>query len=212
MFYYMQKLLSLTLLCFLLLFDQVTQAQTSVQIGTGNLIPSTTIYGPVYRYSSTSATSGARANMLWTAAEMTAAGIPAGSLITGVEFNKTNTANFTGNVPFKMLVANTSNTALSTSDTWAGVLNTHTQVINNSTFNLPATAGWVTFTFNAPVTYTGGAFEVATEHSVAGLSSPKSTDAIKWEYTDGHETKIAAVANATGATLTGNVTNYKERP
>ncbi|KAA9324962.1 CARDB domain-containing protein [Adhaeribacter soli] len=187
-------------------------AQTSVQIGTGTDIAASTLYGPVYRYSSTSTTNGARTNMLWTAAEMAAAGIPSGAIITKIEFNKANTANFNGNVPFKMLVANTSNTALNTTDTWASILQTHTQVINNTAFNLPATTGWVPFTFSAPFNYTGGAFEVATEHSVASLAQPRSTDKIQWEFTSGHAGKIVGVSDPNGATLSGTVTGYKERP
>ena len=208
----MKTLLSLLVFIGIMVQGLTTHAQVSVQIGNGTLVPGNTLYGPVYRYSSTSATDGARVNMLWTAAEMSAAGVPAGALITAVEFHKTNTANFNGTVPFKMLVANTTNTALSTSDTWAGVLASHSQVINNTAFNLPATAGWVPFTFSAPFTYTGGAFEVATEHDISALSSPQSTDEVNWEYTDGNETKIVGVANPTGATLNGTVSNYKERP
>src|SRR5688572_29556605 len=103
----MLKLIKLTLFCCIVLFGQIAQAQNTVQIGTGTLVPSSTLYGPVYRFSSTSTTDGARVNMLWTAAEMAAAGIPSGSIITGVQYHKTNAANFNGNVPFKMLVANT---------------------------------------------------------------------------------------------------------
>ncbi|MFC5270638.1 T9SS type A sorting domain-containing protein [Adhaeribacter terreus] len=208
----MQKPFPLILLCILLLFAGSINAQIPVQIGTGTSSPASTLYGPVYRFSSTSATNGARVNMLWTAAEMATAGIPAGSLITGVQFNKTNTANFSNTVPFKMLVANTSHTTLSTADTWASVLSSHTQVINSTNFNLPATTGWVSFNFSAPFTYTGGAFEIATEHDITGMTQPRSTDAIKWEFTSGHSNKIAGVATPTGATLNGNVSGYKERP
>ncbi|HSI89531.1 MAG TPA: hypothetical protein VK927_00370, partial [Adhaeribacter sp.] len=193
-------------------FTHTAQAQATAQIGIGTEVPGNTLYGPVYRFSSTSTTSGARVNMLWTAAEMATAGISPGSIITGVEFNKTNVASFNGTVPFQMLAANTANTVLTTADTWAGVLATHTQVINNPAYNVPDPAGWVNFTFSTPFTYTGGAFEVATEYALAGLSSPHSTDGFKWEYTTGFADKIAGVASATGATLNGGVAAYKHRP
>lgn len=202
----------LTYFISLLLLAGTAQAQTTVQIGTGTLVPASTLYGPIYRASSTSSTDGARVNMLWTAAEMTAAGIPTGALITGVEFNKTNNSTFTSTFPFQMLVGNTANTTLTTSVTWAGILSTHTQVLSNPGFNIPAPAGWVPFTFSTPFTYTGGAFEVATEHDVSALPSPQSTDKVTWEYTDGHETKIAGITNPTGPTLSGTVAAYKERP
>src|SRR5688572_2836071 len=60
-------------------------AQTSAQIGTGTDVPANTLYGPLYRFSTTSSTSGARVNMVWTAAEMAAAGILPGSTITAVQ-------------------------------------------------------------------------------------------------------------------------------
>ena len=185
-------------------------AQTTVQIGSGTLSPPATLYGPLYRFSATSTTTGCRSDMLWTAAEMASAGIPAGAQITKVEFNKTSTANFTSNITsFDMLVANTSNTTLATTLTWASILTSHTNVFSAAGYNLPATAGWVSWTFNAPFTYTGGAFEIATEH-VKGATG--STSFIPWEYTAGTASMIVGNASATGATLNGGVAAYKFRP
>ncbi|MDX5346842.1 MAG: hypothetical protein LPJ89_03020, partial [Hymenobacteraceae bacterium] len=150
--------------------------------------------------------------MLWTAAEMAAAGIPAGADIVGVEFNKTNAGTFNGTVPFKMYVANTSNTTLNTTDTWSGVLTTHTPVIDNTTYNVPSTAGWVTYTFSSPFSYSGGAFEVASEYTLSGLTSPHSTDGFKWEYTSGSSDKIVATVSATSDVLSSTTTAYKHRP
>ena len=67
-----------------LLFAINVQAQTTVQIGTGNTLPSNTLYSPVYRFSATSTTTHCRGNILYTAAEMSAAGIPAGATITKI--------------------------------------------------------------------------------------------------------------------------------
>ena len=185
-------------------------AQVTAQIGTENLTPNNTLYGPLYRYSATSTTSGARVNMLWTATEMSAAGIPNGALITGVEFNKTSVNNFNSDIPlFEMYVANSNNSALSTTDTWTGVLSTHTMVLSSTSYNVPSVAGWVAFPFNTPFTYTGGSFEVATTHT---KGTTGSTGNIPWEYSSGNSDKIVGVANATGTTLSGTVSSYKERP
>ncbi|HNR20634.1 MAG TPA: hypothetical protein PKN75_06970, partial [Bacteroidia bacterium] len=182
----------------------------TAQIGTGTLSPPATLYGPLYRFSSTSTTTGARVNILYTAAEMAAAGIPAGAQITSVQFNKTTTSNFTSDITsFSMYAANTSNTSLATTLTWASVLGTHTNVFTAAPYNLPNTAGWVTWTFSSPFTYTGGALEIATEHT---KGSAGSTAHIPWEYTDLLANQIVGVASATGTTLNGTVTAYKQRP
>lgn len=208
----MRKILSFSIITVVLILfhSNNIQAQTTVQIGTGTLTPPATLYGPLYRFSGTSTTTGCRVNMLFTAAEMSAAGIPTGSQITKVEFNKTSAANFTSNIDaFAMYVANTSNTTLATSLTWANIQSTHTSVYSSSAYNLPNTQGWVEWVFNAPFTYNGGAFEIATEHT---KGTTGSTSNIPWEYTSGTETLIVGVASATGTILNGTVAAYKFRP
>lgn len=184
--------------------------QTTVQIGTGTDIPDNTLYSPVYRFSATSTTTGSRSNIVFTAAEMAAAGIPSGAVITKVEFNKTNAANFVTPATHKMYMANTANTSLATTTTWASILTTHTQVYTSAAFNMPLAAGWVPWDVT-PFTYTGGSFEIATETSMVGNGG--ATDAFKWEYTTSIPAdRIIGVASATGATLNGTVAAYKHRP
>ena len=185
-------------------------AQTTVQIGTGTDVPGNTLYSPVYRYTATSATTGSRSNILFTAAEMAAAGIPAGATITAVAFNKTNAANFVTPATHAMLMGNTSNTTLPTSTTWASIQASHTQVFSSNSFNIPLAAGWVTWNIT-PFVYTGGSLEIATETSMVGNGG--ATDGFKWEYTASvPPDMIVGVSTATGATLSGTVAAYKHRP
>ena len=196
------------LVCALSAFQNVS-AQT-VQIGTGTLIPPNTLYSPVYRFTATSTTTHTRSNILFSQAEMAAAGIPAGATITSIEFNKTNAANFTTPASHRVYMANTSNTSLATSLTWASVLTTHTQVYNNTSFNLPGTAGWVMWTIT-PFVYTGGALEIATETQMGGNGG--ATDNFEWQYTAGTATMIVgATGTSYPATLNGGVAAYKHRP
>jgi hypothetical protein len=185
-------------------------AQNTVQIGSGTVVPASTLYGPLYRFSATSTTTGSRTNIVFTQAELTAAGIVNGSIISEVQFNKTNVANFvTPASSYKMYMANTTNTTLATTLTWASVLTTHTQVYTSSSFNLPSAAGWVSWAIT-PFTYTGGSLEIAFECTMGGNGA--ATDAFKWEYTDGLADKIVGVASSTGTTLNGTVAGYKHRP
>ncbi|BAV04936.1 gliding motility-associated C-terminal domain-containing protein [Filimonas lacunae] len=197
------------LLMAMMLSASFSMAQNTVQIGAGTSVPANTLYGPVYRYSSTSTTSASRCDMVFTEAEMAAAGIPNGAIITAVAFNKTNVANFTANTTtHAMLMANTTNTTLATTATWAGIQTTHTQVYSSTSFNVPSAAGWVSWSIT-PFVYTGKALEIATETSMAG--SGGATDNFAWQYTTGTADKIVGVASL-GATLNGTVTDYKYRP
>ena len=207
-----RKIMSLLFVVFALI--QVSlKAQTTIQIGTGTDLPAFTAYGPVYRYSATSATMTSRSNMLFTAAEMSAAGIPAGSTITGIEFYKGNVASFTASATQSMYMANTLNTALTTSLTWASVMSTHTLVYSDGAFTVPNGIGWVSWTLT-PFLYTGGALEIASEQSMSGNGG--ATDKFQWQYTSG-----VAVDKLVGATtgsltpattLTSGVSGYRNRP
>ena len=185
-------------------------SQTTVQIGTGTEIPSSTLYAPIYRFSATSTTTDCRANILFTAADMASAGIPSGAIISKIEFNKTNAANF--NTPasiFNIRMGNSARTTLTTSDLWADILANHTTVFQSTSYNFPNPAGWVDMTLSTPFTYTGGSLEISFELKMGG--SGAATDAFKWEYSLNTANMIAAIASA-GATLTGNVSGYKHRP
>ncbi len=197
----------LALLCFLGL--QVI-AQTTVQIGLKSDVSPTTLYSPIYRFSATSTTTAARSNIVFTSNELAAVGITNGATILSLQFNKTNVANFVTPATFRVFAANTSNTSLATTLTWASIQNTHTQVFSSTNFNVPSAAGWVTIVFSTPFVYTGGSLEIATDLAMAGNGG--ATDNFAWEYTDTIPvTKIVGVASA-GTTLNGTTAAYKFRP
>src|SRR5688572_24607654 len=65
-------------------------AQSTVTITGGTAATATHNAGPIYRSSASSAYDASRFSYLFTAAELAAAGIPNGAIITGIAWNKTN--------------------------------------------------------------------------------------------------------------------------
>ena len=174
-------------------------------------MPNSTLYGPIYRFSATSTTSGARCNMVFTAAEMAAAGILPNAIITSIAFNKTNSANFLIPVTYNIYMNNSSTVPpLLTTTTWASIVADFTQVFASTSYNVPLAAGWVQIPVT-PFIYTGGSLEIATHLQMTG-GSTGATDMFKWEYTNGFATSLVGVASPTGTTLNGTVTGYKHRP
>lgn len=186
-------------------------AQTTVQIGVGTDTSASTLYSPIYRFSATSSTTAARSNILFTAAEMSGAGIANGDTIKAIAFNKLNTAQFTNSASYTVYMANTMNTALATTLTWASIQTTHKQVFNRSTtFNISNTPGWVTLVLDSPTIYTGGSFEIATNLTMVG--SGGASDKFQWEYTSTTSPTMIVGVGSAGATLNGTAATYKWRP
>src|SRR6478672_2861107 len=127
----------------------------TVQIGNGTDIPAATLYSPVYRFSAGSTTTACRSNILFTASELSAAGITPGATITAIAFNKVNTAQFLIPAQYTVYMGNTSNTTLPTTTTWASILASHSQVYNNNSFNVQDAPGWNTWTLTTPFVYNG---------------------------------------------------------
>lgn len=198
------------LISLLLIAATISAFGQTVQIGTGTEISANTLYSPIYRYAATSTTTAAKSNIIYTQAELAAAGITTGVNITAIAFNKMNSANFvTPASTFKVYMANTSNTPpLATSTTWASIVASHTEVFSSTSYNIPLAAGWVTINIT-PFTYTGGSLEIATELQMTGNGG--ATDNFQWQYTTGFATSIIGVTG-TGATLNGSVSGYKQRP
>lgn len=200
----------LTALC-LCLFSYYGNALTAT-IGTGTSVPAATLYGPIYRASAASTITGSKCNMVWTQAELAAAGIINGSTISAIRFNKANDAHFLIPATFSVYMRNSSTVpALLTTTTWASIPPAYTQVFTSTTYDVPATAGWVTITLNAPFNYTGGSIEIATECTMTG-GTTGATNYFQWYFTSGFATSIVGVASATGTTLNGTATANKERP
>lgn len=189
----------------------IAQAQQTAVIGTGTTLPANTLYSPLYRFSATSTTTAAKSNILFTQDELNAVGIVAGSTISSIEFYKGNAANFvTPASKFNVYVANSTNTSLATTTTWASILASHTLVFQSTSYNVPNTIGWVQISFSSPFTYTGGSLEIATDVTMVGNGG--TNGAFQWQYTTGVATdRIIGVAS-TGTTLNGTTAAYKFRP
>jgi hypothetical protein len=157
---------------FLLLCHSLLAQIDSVQLGTANSSLANPLYSPVFRNSLTNATTHARGNILFTQAELSALGLPAGASITAIKFRKTVINTMIKTMDHKIYMANSSRTSLS-ADTWASIRNTHTLVYSNATMQVPVDSGWVTWNL-APFTYTGGSLEMATEQQMEGNGGASS--------------------------------------
>ncbi|MCE3281871.1 MAG: Muc19 precursor [Chitinophagaceae bacterium] len=189
-------------------------AQTA-QIGNGAETPANTLYAPIYRFSNSSTTDYSRANILYTASELSAAGIASGAVITSIAFYKVGNGETTGGANFEILMANTGTTApLSTSTTWSSIQTTHTSVYSTTSQTIPPTTGWITFNLTTPFTYTGGSLEIAFDWNISGVSGSPSTAKFDWQYTTGFADHIVGgVSTSTPpATLNATTSGYKHRP
>ena len=161
----MRKLYVLSLL--FLFLSSIAQAQF-VQIGTTT---ATTSYltGPIYRSSATSTFNFSKYAYIYTATELAA--IPAGSMITQIEWQKS-AGTITAPNNFEILLANNTATTLATGTTWGALTSGATSVYNNTSQGFMATApGWETYTLTTPFIYTGGTLQVMTDHIKYGTAS-----------------------------------------
>lgn len=200
----------------LAVFVLATSASAQVaQIGTGTSVSANTLYGPIYRFSSTTTSDYARANTVYTAAEMTAAGIPAGAQITKIAYYKVGSGATLGNATFDIWMANSATQPpLATTTTWATIASTHTQVYANTAQTVSAASGWVEFALSTPFMYTGGSLEIAFDWNCSFVTPNPTSDKFDWQFTSGFATSIigASGTSTPPATLNGGVSAYKERP
>jgi len=178
-------------------------------------------YGPIM-YAGIVQRNGSVANMLFTAEEMETAGIPEGASITGVAFDKVNAATNDGTYPdtrVRVLAANSETVAPLSMETTLGTIeSTHTQLMDNTDYQLPAATGWVDFNFDAPFTYDGQSLEIATVMYQNGQTAPFSTWVI-WQYTNGLTDYMIGAWPINTVPITENLLlnhhtggNYKNRP
>ncbi len=205
----MRYLLVVSLIC----AGLVTNAQTTVQIGTGTSTPTFTLFAPIYMYSPTSSFPSARSNILYEAAELASANVPTGAAITSIAFYKVGSGATNGNnLQFSVYMANTSATAPLPVTSWSSIQLSHTQVYSNTTgFQVPAASGWVTITLATPFIYTGGSLEIAFQSQFTG-SSPYSTGKFDWQYTPGFANYAVGDQGSTFPTSMGMDNAYGERP
>lgn len=157
-----------------LMTSEMLMAQTTVQIGTGSSSSSTR--GPFQRADTNSTTVFSRWVQIFTAAELANAGLTNGVSISQVNWEGASPNNIIGNgsAYLKIYVKNSSATA-ATSDTWANHIAGSTLAFNdsfNTTNNFPGVNGWIPFVFSTPITYTGGALEIAVDWDCSQVSTP----------------------------------------
>ena len=159
-----------------------TKKVLSITLGTGT--SASYSYGPIYRSSASSSYDYSRYYYLLTAAELTAAGLPAGANISRLEWYKTDAYATSGNASFKIYMKNSALTALTSGSTWATLITGATQVLNSTTQTIPATIGWLPFNHSA-FTYTGQALEIGTDWDISAVAGNPSTGAFNFQYTSG---------------------------
>ncbi|HOY30413.1 MAG TPA: CARDB domain-containing protein [Bacteroidales bacterium] len=198
------------------LWFYIKQGPSQILIGSENLVPGNTLYCPLYRFSSTSTTANSISNIIYTAAELAAAGILPGATITTLSFDKNGAGASNSNpITFSIYMANTSNVPpLPTTTTWGSILTSHTLVYSSTAQQIPPVSGWVEFTLQTPFIYTGGSLEIATRAGYSG-TQPWTTDKFDWKYSSGTADKIIAYVGSTitaSTVLNATTSSYKYRP
>ena len=161
----MRKLYIFGLFC--MFFVQAGLAQF-VQIGTSTAA-SSYLYGPYYRSSTASVFNYSKYAYIYTATELS--GIPPGSMITQIEWQKAS-GTITAPNTFQILLANNSATTLTTGTTWGAVTAGATSAYLSTTQGFTAAGpGWESFVLTTPFIYTGGTLQVMTDHVYAGVAS-----------------------------------------
>lgn len=201
-----------TLLSYIALLN-VSYAQTIAQIGTGTDVTPSTLYAPIYRFSNSTTSDYSRANILYTSAELAAAGITDGSVITEISFYKADTFSTVAPAVFSVWMNNSSTTPpLATTTTWASISSTYTQVYNNAAQTITG-SGWIKFTLGTPFTYTGGSLEIAFDWNCSAVAGNPTTGKFDWQYTSGYADYVIGAGTTTApATLNGTTATYKHRP
>jgi hypothetical protein len=183
------------------------RAQTTVTIGAGASSGTasngaTGDPGPMYRSGPTSNFVYSRHHYLYTAAELASAGIPAGSLITDVQWNLDNAAASSAPFLFEIWMKNSALTTVGAGgQAWATLLTGSTQVYNNSATSVSG-PNWQVFNFGSPYTFTGGALEISVNFNISMGTSPWTTAGFSWKKDNVTNTTLSYVgATAPGATL-----------
>ncbi len=176
-------------------------AQT-VTIGTGT--STSYLYGPYYRSSSGSSFNYSRYAFIFTAAEL---GIPAGSIITEVEWYKA-TGTLTGNNTFNLWMNNTTATTLASGTTWGTLQTGSTAVYASTTKSFTVTGGWESIVLSTPFVYTGNSLLILTDHVKSGTASGSNN----FQYTSASGKSIgyaSSLAPSTSSTLTTTYGNNR---
>ncbi|RLD46761.1 MAG: hypothetical protein DRI86_02275 [Bacteroidetes bacterium] len=149
-------------------------------VGTG--ISESYLYGPIYRSSASSSFDYCKYSYLYSAAELSAAGIPPGA-ITKIEWYKINDGATVGNASLKIYLKNSNQSSLSTATAWTSVINGASNVLDNTAQSIPSTIGWIPFDINS-FNYYGQGLEISTDWDISAVSGNPVTGAFSWQYED----------------------------
>ena len=172
-------------LCCLFMHTWYASAQLTTTITTGTAGTPEYNAGPIYRSSSTSDYDASRYSYLYTAAELTAAGINSGDYIHSLGWTKSNNAVSNGGAIFRIYMKNSSTATYgNASETWANLNAGTTMVYENLSFVVPATQSpnYITFNFTTPFLYTGGSLEIGTEWDITQVTGAASSGTFSWAW------------------------------
>jgi hypothetical protein len=160
--------------------------------------------------STTSGTRNERHACIYSAAELSAAGLSANSILTGIAWEKTGDASYAGNdLTIRIWLKHSATTTFSASPVFSTETTSATQVYETATGTIPAAAGWLPFNFDAPFTWNGtDAIEVITE-----LIRPASWTVTGFSWrTITSVTNAAANASAASSSPPASLTRTGTRP
>ncbi|OJU75216.1 MAG: hypothetical protein BGO09_07530 [Bacteroidetes bacterium 47-18] len=162
--------------------------------------------GPIYRSTGASAFIYSRHHYYYSATEL--AGLPVGSLITHLAWNKDNGAASNSACNFEIWCKNSALTQVPAApQTWATLTTGAgaTQVYTGLT-NVPAAIGWFTIALQTPFIYTGGALEISVAYDHSTGTNPWSTLGYSWKRDNISNRTISYCGNSNSTTLNNNRT------
>jgi hypothetical protein len=157
----------------------------SYVIGSGSLASQS--YGPIYRNDASGSFNWSLYAYLFRAAELTAAGVPANSIIRKIEWYKVNTNYTNGNALFRIFLKNSSSTlwpAVTGTLPWDTITQNASMVYQSTTQQIDDRTGWYPFEVQ-PYQYTGQDLEIATQWDISMVTNPKASGQITWQYESG---------------------------
>lgn len=205
----------LVALCTLLtqLFPNVTVYAQTGTIGTGT--GSGLYHGPIYRFSASSTSNYTKNMMLYTEAELLAAGLTVGAQITSLAWYKDDGNKLINGASGVLSVYLKDNSTYATefptgsnivSLTQSGFTIAAVKQYNAVSYNLPSAPGWVTITLDYPFTYTGGNLEIYCDWVLTPGSGNPTDGAFNWRN---HSTSFRTLQMFSSAPLTASGTTYR---
>jgi hypothetical protein len=164
----------------------ISRAQVTITIGAGaNVGTTSSNAGPIHRSSAASTLDFSNRVYLYTAAELSAAGINLGDQITTIAWNKSNAFGTAATNNVSVWKVYMKNSVVTPGATWSST-NFATQttgatlVYNNTAQIIPLTAGYIPLTLSAPFTYTGGSLEIGSDWDCSLFAGSPTTGGFAW--------------------------------